>query len=157
MMEGLDLQEIRRNYYDPLNAILIPQHHLEIWPGYTTSIRQHEHTVLLCAEIDNKVLRTDTAYDQMQQMMRKFNDQNKVKREMIGSIVMTKYNRKTYRVDDIDFTKFANGESRCVLFSLRLETYWKASKRVMLSTKLSLEVKVHFWSLTLNFFQPRSP
>ena len=56
------------------------------------------------AEITNKFLRSDTALDYMGFLMNKYaGDQNKMKREMIGSIVMTRYNSKTYRVDDVDF------------------------------------------------------
>lgn len=40
--------------------ISLPEHKLELWPGYVTSIRQHEHDILMCAEITNKVMRLDT-------------------------------------------------------------------------------------------------
>ena len=33
---------------------------LELWPGYITSIRQHEHDILTCAEITHKVMRDET-------------------------------------------------------------------------------------------------
>ena len=39
----------------------MPQHNIEIWPGYVTSIRQYEKDILMCAEITHKVMRTDTA------------------------------------------------------------------------------------------------
>ncbi len=54
-MEGLKLQEIRRNYYDYAASQSIPRFNLEVWPGYETSIRQHEREVLLCADVANKV------------------------------------------------------------------------------------------------------
>jgi len=41
----------------------LPEHKLELWPGYVTSIRQHEHDILMCAEITNKVMRLDTLVD----------------------------------------------------------------------------------------------
>ena len=103
MMETLDLQELRRNYYDPNASIIIKEYNLEVWPGYITSIRQHEHAVLMVTEIDHKILRTDTALRHMQMVMSKTNSQDAVKRALIGCIVMTRYNKKTYRVDDIDF------------------------------------------------------
>ena len=59
-MEKLQLEMIKRNYYDPKAAVHLPQHKLELWPGYITSIRQHESQVLLCCEISLKILRTDT-------------------------------------------------------------------------------------------------
>ena len=38
-MASLQLEEIKRNYYDPKAAVNLNQHKLEIWPGYITSIR----------------------------------------------------------------------------------------------------------------------
>lgn len=53
------------NIYVPhiLNfQILVPEYNLELWPGYQTSIGQYEYAILMQAEINFKVLRTDTAY-----------------------------------------------------------------------------------------------
>ena len=55
--EQLQLKQINRNYYDPAAAIAVPQFNLEIWPGYITTVRQHEHNLLLNAEVSNKILR----------------------------------------------------------------------------------------------------
>ena len=27
----------------------------QVWPGYITSIRQHESSIMMCAEVSNKV------------------------------------------------------------------------------------------------------
>ena len=56
-MEKMQLEEIRRNYFDPKAAVTLAAHKLEIWPGYVTSIRQHEDQILLCCEVSCKVLR----------------------------------------------------------------------------------------------------
>ena len=55
--EELKLKQINRNYYDPAAAIAVPQFNLEIWPGYITTVRQHENNLLLNAEVSNKILR----------------------------------------------------------------------------------------------------
>jgi hypothetical protein len=44
-MEGLKLLQLNRNFYDPDDAKMEPNWNLEIWPGYITSIRQHENQV----------------------------------------------------------------------------------------------------------------
>ncbi len=64
-MEGLDLQLLGRNYFDPKARIMLPDYKLELWPGYVTSIRQHERELLMCCEISTKILRTDTVLDQV--------------------------------------------------------------------------------------------
>ena len=56
-MEKLQLEEIRRNYFDPKAAVTLAAHKLEVWPGYVTSIRQHEEQIMLCCEVSCKVLR----------------------------------------------------------------------------------------------------
>lgn len=43
--------------------VVLPEFKLELWPGYVTSIRQHERDILMCAEITNKVMRLDTLLD----------------------------------------------------------------------------------------------
>ena len=59
-LEKLKLQLLGRNYYDPNAAKKLKEFKLELWPGYETSIKQHEADVLLCCEISTKVLRLDT-------------------------------------------------------------------------------------------------
>ena len=56
-IEKLNLKMINRNYFDPAAAIAVPQFNLEIWPGYITTVRQQEHSLLLNAEVTNKILR----------------------------------------------------------------------------------------------------
>ena len=57
------LFQVGRYYYDPSKRISMDWHKLEIWPGYVTSIRQHENEILLCVELTHKVMRQDTVYD----------------------------------------------------------------------------------------------
>lgn len=58
-LENMQLEEMGRNFYDRHQAIRIEAHHLELWPGYKTSMRNHEHDILLGVEITHKVLRLD--------------------------------------------------------------------------------------------------
>lgn len=105
-MEGLKLQLVGRNFYDPVAKIDLREHRMQLWPGYQTSIRQHERDILLCAEIAHKVMRTETVYDifrRCQENARDFRED--FKRHIIGLTVLTDYNNKTYRINDIDFHK----------------------------------------------------
>eukprot|EP00095_Tigriopus_kingsejongensis_P009109 maker-scaffold150_size309978-snap-gene-1.13 protein:Tk09109 transcript:maker-scaffold150_size309978-snap-gene-1.13-mRNA-1 annotation:"giwi protein" len=98
-LEGLDLQLLGRNYFDPKAGVKLGQYKLEIWPGYMTSIRQHEQSVLVCCDSGVKIIRTDTALDEM----KRIRDKGSMLKRLLGSIVITRYNNETYRVDDIDF------------------------------------------------------
>nr|XP_035950899.1 piwi-like protein 1 isoform X3 [Halichoerus grypus] len=106
LLKIMNLQQIGRNYYNPSDPIDIPNHRLVIWPGFTTSILQYENNIMLCTDVSHKVLRSETVLDFMfnlyhQTEEQKFQEQ--VSKELIGLIVLTKYNNKTYRVDDIDW------------------------------------------------------
>lgn len=58
---------------------------MEIWPGYLTSIRQHEQDILLCAEITHKVMRTDTVYNILKDCLRDSKDyQDSFKKHVVG-------------------------------------------------------------------------
>lgn len=106
-LDSLKLQEIRRNYYDPAARIMIPEYNLELWPGYISSIAQHEKDILMLAEINYKVLRTDTAYQLFKDTFQRVGPHDGKRQfslSIIGSVVLTTYNNKTYRVDDVDYT-----------------------------------------------------
>uniref|UniRef100_A0A1A9VTU4 Piwi n=1 Tax=Glossina austeni TaxID=7395 RepID=A0A1A9VTU4_GLOAU len=84
----------------------IREHRMQLWPGYQTSVRQHERDILLCAEIAHKVMRTETVYDILQRCLETTRDyQEDFRRHVLGMTVLTDYNNKTYSVNDIDFTK----------------------------------------------------
>jgi len=106
-LQKLNLSLVGRNYYDEKAKTILKEYCLELWPGYVTSIRQHENEVLLMCEVSTKVMRTDTVLDQLQACYRKDrnNFQNLAAKTLMGTIVITKYNNKTYRVDDISWEK----------------------------------------------------
>lgn len=106
-MNGLQLQLVGRNFFDPTAKISIQgEFNIELWPGYVTSIRNHEQNVLICNEITHKVMRTDTVYELMQRIYREQRDfTTNFLSAIIGQTVLTAYNNKTYRIDDVDFNK----------------------------------------------------
>lgn len=83
----------------------MPEHHLEIWPGYVTSIRQHEKDILMCCETLSKVMRNDTVLQLLMQCSN--DDRDNVKRlfteRVTGMTVITSYNNRPYRIDDVDW------------------------------------------------------
>ncbi|XP_070759890.1 piwi-like protein 1 isoform X2 [Enoplosus armatus] len=100
----LDMQQIGRNYYNPGDPLNIPQHKLTIWPGYATTILQYESSIMLCTDVSHKVLRSETVLDFMINLRQHYGNERFPEicaKELIGLIVLTKYNNKTYRIDDI--------------------------------------------------------
>ncbi|XP_077652592.1 piwi-like protein 3 [Urocitellus parryii] len=122
--EGSRLQEMEFDSYTPsrstvkitlqLSKELPPNHpdcvryynvlfrRLEVLPGYITSILPYENSLTLCADLSHKLLRLETAYDLMMRLKEK-NEFAKIEEELVGSIVFTRYNNRTYRVDAIDW------------------------------------------------------
>uniref|UniRef100_A0A1B0C901 Putative translation initiation factor 2c eif-2c n=1 Tax=Lutzomyia longipalpis TaxID=7200 RepID=A0A1B0C901_LUTLO len=88
-------------YFDALQKIDMNAQHLQIWPGFCTAIRQHEQDILICTELTHKVIRLENCYNVMQHYAK---DQESIKKELIGKVVVTEYNNATYRIDDVDFT-----------------------------------------------------
>lgn len=78
---------------------ILKDRRLQLWPGYVTSIRQHEVDTLLCAEITTKVMRDETVLE----MFERGNNLVEIANNLVGSIVLTDYNNKTYRIDDVTF------------------------------------------------------
>lgn len=78
---------------------------LTVWPGYFTTIHRHDAGFLLGVEIVHKLLRRDTAYDVMERIRRNGGEDviRNVKAALEGHVVMTHYNKKTYRIDDVNF------------------------------------------------------
>ncbi|XP_075754569.1 piwi-like protein 1 isoform X2 [Pelodiscus sinensis] len=106
LLKLMNLQQIGRNYYNPNDPISIPNHRLMVWPGFTTSILQYETNIMLCTDVSHKVLRSETVLDFMYTLYQQVEEQRfreTCAKELIGLIVLTKYNNKTYRVDDIDW------------------------------------------------------
>lgn len=79
---------------------------MELWPGYITSIRQHEDKILLCAEISHKVMRMDSVYSLLMDCTREDggNYRQLFQSRIIGSVVLTDYNNRTYHIDDVDWS-----------------------------------------------------
>ncbi|CAH1725632.1 unnamed protein product [Aphis gossypii] len=103
---NLKLTLVGRNYYDKEAKIDFPKHKLQLWPGYDTTIGLFDCGLLLRSEIQTKIMREDTVLDLLIECS---NDRNRnpnwmmtFKLAVLGSIVLTRYNNKTYRIDDID-------------------------------------------------------
>nr|AFQ20832.1 PIWI [Hydra vulgaris] len=115
----LNMQQIGRHYFNPDRKIDVQVEvergiatQLQVWPGLQTSILQYEQSVMLCADVTHKVMRRDSVLDFLYNTHRSLSSQGKsntfyeaAAKSLIGEIVLTRYNNKTYRIDDIDWNK----------------------------------------------------
>jgi aubergine-like protein len=58
----LKLKPIGRQHFDPTRPIEVPQHKVQLWPGYFTSISPSQKGIMLIADVAHKVLRTGDAH-----------------------------------------------------------------------------------------------
>ena len=66
-----------------------------------------EKGVLLNVDIIHKVLRTDTVLDFISDIKNRCRGDvcAEIKKALIGVTILTSYNKRTYKVDDVDFEK----------------------------------------------------
>ncbi|KAM9312009.1 piwi-like protein 2 [Gastrophryne carolinensis] len=109
VMKILDMKLVGRNFYDPACATVLQKYRLQVWPGFAASIRRTDGGLFLIADITHKIIRTDSVLDIMrlmyQESCHESNFQDEVTKQLVGSIVITRYNNRTYRIDDIDWRK----------------------------------------------------
>ncbi|KAM6166384.1 piwi-like protein 3 [Erethizon dorsatum] len=107
ILKLMNFKQIGRNYYDGNSRENFCDNRLEAWRGYVTSILPYEHSLTLCSDICHKLLRLETTYDIIMKRCEKIPKdkylQEEISKELIGLIVFTRYNNKTYRVDAVDW------------------------------------------------------
>ncbi|XP_029717566.1 protein aubergine-like [Aedes albopictus] len=133
-MGGLNLQLIGRNFFDPAAKLTVSQYGIELYPGYVTSIRQHERDVLMCAELTHRVMRTDTCYTIMKQcMMHGGNWKDNFKRMVLGSVVMTTYGKnRTYTVNDVEYNTTAESNFQTSSGNTTFVQYFKERYNIII-------------------------
>ncbi|XP_012234676.1 piwi-like protein Ago3 [Linepithema humile] len=107
VMRALELVRIGRQNFNPRGAHIMNQHRLEVWPGYVTAVNEYEGGLKLCLDAKHRVMRTDTIRDLITETARRSRNNFKdiVVKEIVGTSVLTRYNNKTYRIDDIAWDK----------------------------------------------------
>ncbi|XP_074493451.1 piwi-like protein 2 isoform X2 [Sebastes fasciatus] len=107
VMKIIGLKLVGRNHYDPESAVILGKHRLQVWPGYSTGIKRTDGGLYLNVDVSHKVLRNDSVLNIMNMLYQqsKENFQDECTKELIGSIVITRYNNRTYRIDAIEWNK----------------------------------------------------
>ena len=65
ILGNLRLERVGQYHYNPIEAATIPQHRLEVWPGYITAVHQYEGGIMLLADVSHRLLRSDSVLDVM--------------------------------------------------------------------------------------------
>ncbi|XP_064215158.1 piwi-like protein Ago3 [Tribolium castaneum] len=103
IMHILLYQRMGRNYFSPDHKYLVPQHKLEVLPGFCVHVDEMEGGLMVCLDTQHRVIRSQTVYELFHEI-RATNPRNfreEVTKNVIGACVLTKYNNRTYIIDDI--------------------------------------------------------
>lgn len=104
-MRKMGFSLIGRNYYSPINKIKFEDYLLEVWKGFSTSVVSTESGTMLLADTSSKVVRSETVLDRIKYHRY---DKDRCLDEIINSIVLTRYNNKTYRISNISWSSGVN-------------------------------------------------
>lgn len=80
------------------------QYNLRIAPGYKTAMSLYGERIMLCAEVAHKLFNIDSVLQVIANISRETSSDNfktAVCNQLIGQTVMTMYNKRTYKIDDI--------------------------------------------------------
>ncbi|XP_026321629.1 piwi-like protein Ago3 [Hyposmocoma kahamanoa] len=106
IMKDLELIRFGRLHFNEHAAIQIPQHKLEVWPGYVTAVDEYEGGLMLTLDSTHRVLRTQSVLSLIKETVQHqgANWKRALTDKLVGCSVMTTYNKKLLRVDSIDDT-----------------------------------------------------
>lgn len=94
----LNYTRIGKKNFDPSLPKLIPQHKLEVWPGYVNAVEEQEGGIMLCLDVSHRVLCQQTVLELFTDIFRKDKEnfqQNAVK-ALVGKFVNIKLFRNKY-------------------------------------------------------------
>ena len=87
-------------YFDPSRQRDLKE--CNCWPGYATSLSNYQSGILFTVNPTNKFLMNRTAYDVIKGT-RGTNTKDNIAKELNARGVMTHYNKKVYRVEEVDY------------------------------------------------------
>ncbi|XP_066476773.1 piwi-like protein 4 [Tiliqua scincoides] len=159
VFKKLSMHQIGRNHYNPSDPVVIPQHKLTLWPGFAVSILQYENRVMFCADVSHRILRSETVLEFMVSLYGRVDQAHfaeMCEKELVGLIVLTRYNNKTYRVDDIDWTvKPTDTFQKCDGTQICYEDYYKQQYDVHLTDLNQPMLVSHLKSKGSSSVEPR--
>ncbi|KMZ01324.1 protein argonaute-3 [Drosophila simulans] len=105
VMKVLNYVKFDRKQYDPSRPKIIPLAKLEVWPGYVTAVDEYKGGLMLCCDVSHRILCQKTVLEMLvdlyQQNVEHY--QESARKMLVGNIVLTRYNNRTYKINDICF------------------------------------------------------
>ena len=104
LQKKLKLKEVNRKLFDISKKMNVDT--LEVWPGYATAFQKNGSKNLITIDTVHKICTNKIVLDLMQDIRHKSNNdyESRINEAIVGTSVMTKYNRCIYRIDKVDFS-----------------------------------------------------
>jgi aubergine len=109
--------------------------HINIVSGYKAIIEIYSNRLLLCAEIAHKLINRTTVLDFIRDQMSNLRgDHSRLReiaqQELVGQTVITKYNNKTYKIDEIIWDKSPRDSFERKAGSITFLDYYRQSYHI---------------------------
>lgn len=137
VMKTLNYVRFDRKQFDPTAPKIIPHHKLEVWPGYVTSVDEYEGGLMLCCDVSHRLLCQKTVLDTLIEIFQQNNKdfQENAKKALLGSVVLTRYNNRTYRIDDIRFDQNPLSTFKYKNSDISYYEYYRSSHNIEIKDK----------------------
>lgn len=90
-------------YFDPTRSRDLRD--CQCWPGYATSLSNYQSGVLFTINPTNKFIMERTAYQVIKGIKSGGNTKESIAKEIYGRGVMTTYNKRIYRIEEVDYER----------------------------------------------------
>ncbi|XP_061421204.1 piwi-like protein 2 isoform X2 [Lethenteron reissneri] len=109
IMRLLELKLVGKSFLNPRKPIVINRYRIHIWPGYIVAVQKKDGGLMLMLDVSHRVLRMDSVLEVMTHLYESChsgaNFQEECIKALVGQVVITRYNNRTYRIDDIAWDK----------------------------------------------------
>lgn len=109
VMLKLEYVQFGQKMFDPKEPKSIPHRQLTIWPGYVLACDEFDGGLTLMVDTSHRVLFDTKVSDLLRQIAASCkqhpnqNFKDTVQKSLLGAVVLTPYNNKTYTIHDVDF------------------------------------------------------
>ncbi|KAH8377177.1 hypothetical protein KR093_003884 [Drosophila rubida] len=148
IMRTLNFVKFDRKHFDPTQPKVIPVAKLEVWPGYVTAVDEYDGGLMLCCDVSHRLLSQKTVMEMLIEIYQhnKNHYQEQARKSLVGTIVITRYNNRTYRIDDICFSENPQSKFETRTGSYSYIEYYKAHHNINIKDSkqpLLISVKQH--------------
>ncbi|KAH8270159.1 hypothetical protein KR018_004992 [Drosophila ironensis] len=134
IMRILNYVRFDRKQFDPSRPKMIPLAKLEVWPGYVTAVDEYKGGLMLCCDVSHRVLCQQTVLDMLVDIHQKNASryQEFIRKALVGNIVLTRYNNRTYKINDICFSQSPKSEFQMKCGTISYMDYYKQYHNIII-------------------------